>query len=240
MTQLDLSNRAAVSTRHLSYLETGRSRPSREMIDHLAEELDVPLRERNPLLAAAGFAPNVGETPLEGDRMRPARDAIERVLTAHEPNPALVVDHSWNLVLMNEAAGLFAELLPPELLEPPINVIRVSLHPEGFARVMANFDEYAAHLVTRLRRQVDRSADPTLTALLAEVADYVAGMELDEPRPDEVLLPMRLEHGGTLLSLFSTITMFGAPRDVTLDELAIESFFPADEATARVLAERAG
>lgn len=239
LSQLELAHRAEVSARHLSFLETGRARPSREMVLHLAEELDVPLRERNPMLLAAGFAPAYPEHTLDDDGMQAVRDALRLVLRGHEPCPALVVDRAWNLVDANAAAGLFVERLPAELVAPPMNVIRAALHPDGLARHVVNFDEYASHIVGRLRRQVERSADPDLKRLLDDVSDWVPGGHLHEPvAPHDVVLPIRLRLEGVELALFSITSVFGAPLDVTLDELAVEAFYPADPASAALLLAR--
>jgi transcriptional regulator with XRE-family HTH domain len=234
LSQLKLASDADVSTRHVSFLETGRANPSREMVLHLAEQLDVPLRERNALLIAAGFAPAFDERSLDDPALAPAREAVELVLAGHEPYPAVVVDRRWDLVAANSAISVFTAGMPAELLEPPINVVRASTHPDGLAGRILNFDEYAAHLVGRLRRQVELTADPGLAALLAEVRGYPGVVEVPgfEPR-GAALLPMRISttDGSTVLSFFSTIATFGTPVDVTLEELAIEAFFPADDAT---------
>lgn len=238
LSQLELASQAEVSTRHVSFLETGRSRPSREMVLHLAEYLDVPLRERNALLVAAGFAPAFDERPLDDPELTPAREALDLVLSGHEPYPAVVVDRRWNLVAANSAIAVFTDGMPSELLEPPINVVRASTRPDGLAGRILNFDEYGAHLVGRLRRQVELTADPQLAALLAEVRSYPGVVELPgfEPR-GTALLPMRIRtaDGRAVLSFFSTIATFGTPVDVTLEELAIETFFPADDATRTAL-----
>jgi transcriptional regulator with XRE-family HTH domain len=242
LSQLELAVSADVSARHLSFLETGRSRPSREMVLHLAEELEVPLRERNSMLVAAGFAPLYPERTLEEPDMRNVRAALDLVLAGHEPYPALVVDRWWNMVAANAAVGLFVELLDDELLAPPINVYRASLHPRGLAPHVTNLAEYAAHLIGRLRRQVALSGDPTLAALLEEVRGYPGAtdhvVELDTA--SRVVMPVRLRHPEGELTMFSTITVFGTPVDVTLDELAIEAMYPGDEHTADVLRARAG
>lgn len=239
LSQLNLAGRAEVSSRHLSFIETGRARPSREMVLHLAEALDVPLRERNGLLVAAGFAPVYAASPLDEARMTPVRDALEMVLAAHDPYPAVVVDGTWNLVSANPAAFRLTDQVAPELLEPPLNVVRISVHPRGLAPHIVNFGQYAGHLLGRLRRQAERTADPALIELLAEAVEY-CGASVTEaiPAPDDVVLPLRLRVADTELSLFSTISVFGAPRDVTIDELAIEMFYPADDATASALRTR--
>ncbi|GEL16859.1 helix-turn-helix domain-containing protein [Pseudonocardia asaccharolytica] len=242
ITQLDLGIQADVSARHLSFLETGRSRPSREMVLHLAEELDVPLRGRNELLVAAGFAPAYTEHGLADAELGEVRGSLDRILDGHEPYPAVVVDGRWNLVAGNRAVALLTDLVDPRLLAPPLNVLRVSLHPDGLAPHVTDLAEYAAHLVSRLRRQVARAADPALAELLAELTGYLRDAGLDpaaQPR-DRIVLPLRLCHPDQELTLFSTVAVLGAPLDVTLEEIAIESFFPADDATARYLRTRFG
>lgn len=243
MSQLDLSTRATASTRHLSYLENGRSRPSREMALHLSEELDLPLRERNRLLVAAGFAPVYPESGLDAAGMAPARDALDRILAAQDPYPAVVVDRRWDLVAANSGLTVFVDLLPPELLAPPVNVMRASLHPDGLARHIVNLDEYASHLVGRIRRDADATGDPALTELLDEIRTYPGVTELTPTGTAPwggSLLALRLSVDGCDLSFFSTIATFGTPADITLDELSIEMFFPADDATAVALGGRGG
>jgi transcriptional regulator with XRE-family HTH domain len=239
LSQLELSNEAGISARHLSFLETGRSRPSREMVLRLSERLDVPLRERNGLLMAAGFAPVYRERSIDAPEMRPARQALNRVLDGHEPYPAVVVDRSWNLVMANEAAMLFFEDVPEELVRPPVNVHRFALHPQGLAARVVNLPEVRAHLVARVARQVALTGDRELAALHEETRAYGAG---DEDAPHEpshdIALPTRLRYGDQVLSFFSTVTTFGTAEDVTLAELAIEAFFPADEETAAFLRQR--
>lgn len=241
LTQLELSLRADVSTKHISYLETGRSNPSREMVVELAEHLDIPLRERNVLLTAAGFAPAYSRTSLDAPEMQPVRSAIEQVLAGHEPYPAVAVDRYWNIVSMNAAAGLFAAGVDPELMGPPPNVYRISLHPDGLARRVVNFAEFAHHLLARLRHDVTVSVDPDLAALLEEVEAYPTIRELGRPSVEHgaVVVPVRLRHPRGELSMFTTIATFGTPVDVTVDELALETFFPADAETARRLNELA-
>jgi transcriptional regulator with XRE-family HTH domain len=238
LSQLDLALEAEISTRHLSFIETGRSQPSREMVLHLAERLEVPLRERNLLLNAAGYAPVFPERPLSDPALEPARRAVELVLKGHEPYPALAVDRHWNLIAANGAVGPLVASADPELLRPPVNVLRLSLHPRGLAPRIANLAEWRTHLLERLRRQVEATADPQLAALMDELASYPAPREPETaPTPDYagVLVPMRLTTDAGTLSFFSTTTVFGTPVDVTLSELALEAFFPADEATAEAL-----
>jgi transcriptional regulator with XRE-family HTH domain len=245
LTQMDLALGADVSTRHLSFLETGRSAPSRRMALALAEHLDLPLRERNQLLHAAGFSPAFPQRPLEAPEMRPVATAVETILDAHAPNPAIAVDRYWNIVAMNATAAVFAEEVDPTLLGPPTNVYRLSLHPDGLAPRIVDFAELAHPLLAQLRHDVAVSADPDLAALLDEVESYptVRGLPRLDPTPGAVVIPVRLRHPVGQLSLFTTITTFGTPVDVTVAELALETFFPADAATAERLvriAEAAG
>jgi transcriptional regulator with XRE-family HTH domain len=235
LSQLDLALEAGVSTRHLSFVETGRSRPSREMVLHLAEQLEVPLRERNQLLLAAGYAPGYAARALEDPDMAPVRDAIGRVLTGHEPYPAIAVDRHWNLVASNAALGPLLEGASPELLTPPANCMRLALHPDGIAPRIINLDEWRAHLIHRLERQIALSGDDQLEALRDEIETYPGGDDVPDSAPDgtEIMVELRLatEDGGEL-AFFSTVTTFGTAFDVTLSELSIEAFFPADEHTA--------
>jgi transcriptional regulator with XRE-family HTH domain len=239
LSQFQLAAGSAVSARHLSFIETGRARPSREMVLHLADRLEIPLRERNRLLLAAGFAPAYGERALDDPEMAPVREALERFLAAHEPYPALVVDRHWNLVLGNDAVMLLVDDIAPELLEPPANALRATLHPQGMAPHILNFDEWSAHLLHRLRREIALTGDPELESLLAELLTY-PGVR-DEPPPvdavasAEIVLPLHLRRGDAVLSFFGTLTTFGTAADVTLAELAVEAFYPANRATAAAL-----
>ena len=242
MSQLDLASEAEISTRHLSFVESGRAQPSRDMILHLADRLEIPLRERNVLLVSAGFAPVFSERSLDDPALQPARRAIDLVLAGHEPYPALAVDRHWNMVAGNAAVGRLTAGAAPALLKPPVNVLRLSLHPDGLAPRIANLPEWRDHLLARLRRQVDLSADATLASLLEELASYPSpsqpGRARNTPLPDlgGVVVPLRLvAGGGGVLSFFSTATVFGTPLDITLSELAIEAFFPADQGTAEAL-----
>jgi transcriptional regulator with XRE-family HTH domain len=237
--QLDLALDAEISQKHLSFIESGRSAPSRDMVVRLAEHLDVPLRERNVLLLAAGFAPSFPERPLDDPAMKPAREAVELILKGHEPYPALAVDRHWRLVAANGAlAPLLAGVADPALLAPPVNVLRLSLHPDGLAPRIANLAQWRAHLLERLRHQVDVTADPVLARLLTELRTYPAPPPSGPDRDFAGLaVPLRLATPDGVLSFVSTTTIFGTPLDVTLAELAIEAFFPADEATARALRE---
>ncbi|MGK9231425.1 helix-turn-helix transcriptional regulator [Inquilinus limosus] len=241
LSQLDLACEADISTRHLSFIETGRARPSREMVLHLAERLDVPLRERNTLLVAAGFAPAYPVRPLDDPALALARRAVERVIEAHAPNPALAVDRHWHLVAANAAVAPLMAGAAAALLQPPVNVLRLSLHPDGLAPRIANLPEWRSHLLERLRRQVEATADPVLVELLAELQAYpaptkgVAAMAPPEEAHPDIVVPLRLATESGVLSFLSTTTVFGTPVDVTLSELAVEAFFPADAATAEAL-----
>jgi transcriptional regulator with XRE-family HTH domain len=240
--QLDVSVEVGVSTRHLSYVETGRSRPSPELVLALAEHLDVPLRERNGLLLAAGYAPRFGEATLDDPAMTGVRAAIQRMLDAHSPYPGLVVDRQWNLVLANDAATALVAGLPAHLLEPPINVYRVSLHPDGLAGITTNLAAWAVPLVRQLRRAVVLTGDAALESLHDEVTSYPAvATVLDEAGADvfdgdpPLLVPFDLRLPGGHVSMYTTLTTFGTPLDITLSELCIELFYPADDASADVL-----
>jgi transcriptional regulator with XRE-family HTH domain len=239
MSQLELALQADVSQRHLSFIEIGRSKPSREMVLHLAAELGVPLRERNVLLLASGYAPAYSEIALEAVEFLPIRHALEKVLSGHEPFPAIAVDRGWNLVWSNEPARtILTASVAPELLAPRPNAMRVSLHPAGLAPRIANFREYSAHLVTRLRRQAAIAPDPVITALYDEVRSYPTVSEAsDAAEPEgQLFTPLKLRAlGDQDLAFFSTIATFGTALDITLAELSIESFFPADKATYKAL-----
>lgn len=236
LSQLELALRAEISTRHLSFIETGRSRPSREMIMRLCEQLDLPLRERNRLLLAGGYAPVYAESPLEAPDLAAVRTAVRRLLASHEPYPAVVVDRAWNLVDANSGIALLTEGSAPWLLTPPVNALRLSLHPEGMATRILNLGEWRAHLLGRLRREVAVSRDPALIRLYAELRKYPCADPEPPPEPStDIFVPLRIKHGDQQLSFFSMSAAFGAPLNVTVSELAIESFFPADPATTRFL-----
>ena len=278
VSQLDLSLQAGISARHLSFVETGRSKPSSGLILRLSEELDVPLRERNALLLAGGFAPAYPERGLDAPPLSAVTEAMRQVITAHMPNPALAVDGHWELIDANDAVFRMVEGTAPELMEPPINVLRVSLHPDGMAPGIVNLPQWRRHVLFRLRRQADRSGDPFLHELYEELSGYPGGGEARETGEfggvgaanrsgvaggsdeagglgmagglaeagglagtggvggaEDVVLPMRLRMGGRELSFLSTTTVFGSPLDVTVAELAIESFYPADAATAEAM-----
>jgi transcriptional regulator with XRE-family HTH domain len=235
LTQLELALRAEVSARHLSFVETGRSRPTSEMILRLAHQLDVPLRERNVLLLSGGYAPAFPVNRLADPPMRAVHEAIEHVLRAHEPYPAVVIDARWELVAANDSVSMLTAGAAAALLEPPVNVLRLSLHPEGMAPRIVNLAEWRTHLLDRLNRDIEATAVPALIALRDELAAYPSPPLAPRPDTRAILVPLRLRVSGTVLSLFSTTTVFGTPREVTLSELAIESFYPADAPTAEFL-----
>jgi transcriptional regulator with XRE-family HTH domain len=238
MSQLHLACEAVISTRHLSFVETGRATPSREMILHLAEHLRIPARERNVLLVAAGYAPIFAERALDDPALRAARKAIDLVLEAQKPYPAFALDRAWNVVASNAALPELYVDVAPALLKPPVNVLRLSLHPEGLAPRIENLAEWRAHLLARLKQQIELTADPVLIELQREAAAYPspgdAGSRGAET-PPEVVAPLRIRIAAGALSFFTTTTVFGSPVDVTLSELAIESFFAADASTARLV-----
>lgn len=243
MSQMDLAHEAEISTRHLSFVETGRSAPSREMVLRLAERLDVPLRERNALLVAAGFAPMYRERPLDDPALAAAREAVQLILRSHEPFPALAVDRHWNLLAHNAVVPLLLQGVDASLLQPPMNVLRLSLHPQGLAPRLANLGQWRHHLFERLRQQIQATGDPGLQALEQELRTYPVPEDADDTRLEgEVLgiaVPLRFRTPAGVLNLISTTTIFGSPVDVTLQELALETFFPADAATAQRLRELA-
>jgi len=242
LSQLALALEAGVSQRHLSFVESGRAQPSREMVLHLAEHLGVALRERNRLLVAAGYAPVFPERPLDDPALDAARRAVERVLKGHEPYPALAVDRHWTLLAANRAVGPLVAGAAPSLLEPPVNVLRLSFHPGGLAPRIVNYRQWRAHILERLGDQVDVSADPALATLLAELRDYPPPAARNRPTlsgtagdAGGVFVPLQLETHAGVLSLISTTTVFGTPVDVTLAEIALECFYPADTRTAERL-----
>ena len=248
LSQLDLANLSGVTTRHLSFVETGRSRPSREMVLHLAEHLDVPLRARNDLLLAAGYAPAFRRTELSSASFDSVREAIGQVLDAHEPYPAVVVDRGWNLVRSNAAAFVLVEGIDPALLEPPLNVLRIAVHPDGLAPRIANLDQWSEHILNRLQRQALLTGDPDLDDLYDELVQLLAlsGVEpVTGPveAPNLVATPMLMDSRLGPLALITMIATFGTALDITLAELALETFLPADAETVvtlnRYAAERA-
>ncbi len=238
LSQLDLAMDAAVSTRHLSFVETGRSVPSREMVLRLSERLDIPLRERNTLLVAAGYAPMYRERALNDPELSPARQAVELILSSHEPYPALAIDRYWNLVAANRVVPHLLAGVDAALLQPPVNVLRLSLHPQGLAPRIANLVQWRTHLLERLRHQIDACADPVLIALLEELQAYAVPAGADLKMAGEhpgMVMPFQFHTPTGVLSFISTTTVFGTPVDVTLQELAMETFFPADAFTRQVL-----
>ena len=238
LSQLDLALEADISTRHLSFVETGRARPSRELLMHLAQLLELPLRERNVLLVSAGFAPAFADRGLDAPELAAARAAVELVLTGHEPYPALALDRHWNMIVANRAAQRLLALVSPELRTPPINMMRLCLHPHGLAPVLLNFDEVRTRMLHRLRRQAANSGDPVFLELLRELSAFPGAPRNDAHARDPyagVVLPIRLRLPLGELTLFSTIATFGTAIEVTLSELMLESFFPADAASADLL-----
>lgn len=234
LSQLDLAIAADVSARHVSLVETGKSKPSADMVLRLAGQLQVPLRDRNRLLLAAGFAPRYAERPLEDNALSAVHDAVRRVLRAHEPYPALVFDRRWNIVMTNRAVEPFFALVDPELLQPPVNLIRLGLDPRGFARMVVNLADVRAVFRSRISRQLATAPDPELTALYEEL---LTPEQENERIEADVVIPMILRVGGRELRLFSTITTFGTPMDITVDEIAIESYYPADAESAAYFEE---
>jgi transcriptional regulator with XRE-family HTH domain len=236
LSQLELSIQAEISTRHLSFVETGRSRPTPEMIVRLTEHLEVPLRERNQLLLAGGYAPAYPQHGLDAPELAAVRAAMTSVLAGHQPYPALVIDRWWNLLDANDAVGRLVAGCAAELLAPPVNVLRLSLHPDGLAPRIVNLGEWRAHLLERVRRRADVTGDERLRELLAELRGYPGG---DEPAaaPHSVVLPMRLRQGEHELSMFTLSAAVETTSDITVQEMVIESFYPADEPTA-VLMQR--
>src|SRR5215470_5165151 len=233
MSQLGLALDAGISTRHLSFLETGRAQPSRDMVLHLSEQLEVPVRERNLLLVAAGYAPIFPERPLEDPALAAARAAIDLVLERQKPYPAFALDRHWHIVASNAALPELYDGVAAELLQPPVNVMRLSLSPRGLASRIANLAEWRAHLLFRLRRQAELTADATVIELLREVSAYPAPAgKAPQAFDHEIAVPFRIHTSGCLLSFFSMTTVFGTPVDVMLSELVLELFFPADNETA--------
>jgi transcriptional regulator with XRE-family HTH domain len=241
LSQLELATEVDVSTRHLSFMETGRSQASRAMVLRLAERLDIPLRERNELLIAAGYAPMYANKPYADPSLAGVRHAVDLILKGHEPYPALLVDRHWTLVSANQAAQAFMHCTDPALLQPPINVMRLSLHPNGIAPRIVNLPEWRSHALTRLARDVEITADATLADLLAELRAYPGGEPVHLPNAEAaVVVPLRIRApDDSVMSFFSTTTVFGTAIEVTVSELVLEAFYPADERTASLLQRHA-
>ena len=239
LSQLDLALDAEVSARHLSFVETGRARPSRDLLLRLAEQLDVPRRDQNALLLAAGFAPAFPERDFTDPALEAVRAALDTILTAHEPFPALIVDRHWNLVSANRALALLVEGADPALLAAPANVLRLALHPDGLAGRIVNLAEWRAFLLRSLDREIAQSGDTVLIALREELGAYPRGPASDVRPRDfaEIAVPFRLQRGDRILSFYSARTVFGSPIDLTLDDLALETFLPADAQTAETMRE---
>ena len=235
LSQLELALEADVSSRHVSFLETGRARPSREMVLRLAEHLEIPLRERNGLLLAAGYAPQYVERSLDEPEMAPIHQALDRFLRAHEPYPAVILDRHYNIVSANDATSVLTAGVAPELVAPPANALRATLHPDGMAPRILNLPEWSGHLLHRLRRQAALTGDPELAQLYHELSSY-PGVTLEPPHDeragDEIVLPLRVNAGERELAFFSTVSTFGTAVEITLAELMIEAFYPANAATA--------
>jgi transcriptional regulator with XRE-family HTH domain len=239
LSQLDLALEAGISTRHLSFVETGRSKPSPDMVLHLAEQLEVPLRDRNALLLAAGYAPQYQARSLDEPEMAHIRDALGRVLEGHEPFPAIAVDRYWNMVASNAVLGVLLDGVADELLAPPANALRIALHPKGLPPRVLNFAAWRNHLLEGLERALASTGDPQLSELQAEMLSYPGPPAPEQAAPGaDVMFGLKLAApgDGRELSFFSTITTFGTPLDITVSEIAIEAFFPADDETARWLA----
>lgn len=241
MSQMDLALDTEISTRHLSFIETGRSKPSAQMLQRIADCLDVPHRARNAMLLAAGYAPDYQERPLDSDEMAGMRAIVEHVLKGHEPYPALALDRHWNMVAANEAIAVLIEQVSPSLLAPPVNVLRIALHPEGLAPQIVNHAEWRAHILHRIDLQIEASADAGLIALREELAGYaVEANDNGGGHVNGIAVPLILDTIAGRISFVSTVTIFGTPVDITLSELAIEAFFPADAESAALLRKLAG
>jgi transcriptional regulator with XRE-family HTH domain len=235
LTQLDLATEARISARHLSFVETGRAAPSREMILHLAEQLQIPIRERNVLLVAGGYAPLFPQRPLDDPALSAAREAIDIVLEGHKPYPAFAIDGRWNIVGSNSALPVLFEGVAAELLARPVNALRLSLHPRGLAPRIVNLAEWRSHILHRLRQQIDLSADPDLLALRRELSGYAIATTPHNPTTNGFVVPLCIRTRVGLLSFMSTTMVFGTPVDVTLSEIAVEALFAADEATRAIV-----
>ncbi|WP_324787980.1 helix-turn-helix transcriptional regulator [Streptomyces sp. H51] len=239
VSQLELALRADSSARHISFIETGRSRPSEEMVLKLAEHLEVPVRERNALLLAAGYAPRYPRTPLDSPALDALRAGLERLIQGYEPYPALVVDAMYDVVTANRGVMMLLEGVPDALLTPPLNAMRLTLHPQGLAPRIRNLREWRGHLLAQMERQIALDRSEPLRELYEEVAAYPVPEGRQDREPAESVpyfaLPMVIEHAGRTLSFVSSISTFNTPMDVTVAELAIETFLPADPATVKYL-----
>ncbi|MFD0271055.1 helix-turn-helix domain-containing protein [Streptomyces sp. NPDC127106] len=239
ISQLELAGRADSSARHISFIETGRSRPSQEMVLRLADRLDVPVRERNALLLAAGYAPHYAQTPMDDPAMGTLREGLERLLTGYEPYPALVVNAMYDVVAANRGIAMLLDGLPEHLLTPPLNAMRITLHPEGLAPRIHNLSQWRGHLLAQMERQIALARSAPLRALYEEVAAYPVAARPGDAEPAEpvpyIALPLVIEHDGHRLSFVSSIATFNTPMDVTVAELAIETMLPADPATVKYL-----
>jgi transcriptional regulator with XRE-family HTH domain len=238
--QLELAVEAEVSQRHLSFIESGRAAPSREMVLHLAEHLEIPFRDCNVMLLAAGYSPIYRDRPLDDPTLIHAKDALELLLRAHEPYPALTVDRHWNIVGTNRALTALLDGVDSELLKPPANALRISLHPRGLAPNIVNLSEWRQHLLDRLRRQFRICRDPGLDALMKELSRYPFSSNerpssVNDIFANEVAIPLRLRTPRGVLSFLSTVTVFGTPVEITLSEVTLEAFYPADQESARLL-----
>ncbi|MFG2884296.1 helix-turn-helix domain-containing protein [Streptomyces sp. NPDC048297] len=244
VSQLELALRADSSARHISFIETGRSRPSEEMVLRLAGHLDVPVRERNALLLAAGYAPHYPETPLDDPSLDALRDGMERLIQGYEPYPALVVDATYTVIAANRGIAMLLEGVPEELTTPAPNAMRLTLHPEGLAPRIRNLPEWRGHLLAQMEREIALHRSDDLRALYEEVSAYLVPEAAEAGEPAEPVpyfaLPLRIEHDGRILSFVSSISTFNTPMDVTVAGLAIETFLPADPATVKYLQTQAG
>ncbi len=236
ISQFDLAGEADISSRHLSFIETGRSKPSRATVMRLADSLDLPLRNRNALLRAAGFAAVYPERSFDDPSLATARETVQRILDCQMPFPSLAVDRHWTLLASNAAVTALLEGVAPELLQPPVNVLRLSLHPDGLGRRIVNLAQWKRHLIERLRRQVEQSGDPVLEAMIDELLAFPAPASSAPPEPvSDIVVPLILDTPDGRLSFLSTTTVFGTPIEVTMSEIAIESFLPADARTTAIL-----
>jgi transcriptional regulator with XRE-family HTH domain len=241
MSQMDLALDTEISTRHLSFIETGRSKPSAQMLGRIADCLEVPHRARNALLLAAGYAPDYAERSLDSPEMAGMRAIVEHVLKGHEPYPALAVDRHWNMIAANAAIAILIEQVSPALLAPPVNVLRLALHPDGLAPQIVNYGEWHAHILHRIDLQIEASADAGLIALREELAGYAVEANDNGPgHVNSIAVPLILDTIAGQIRFVSTVTIFGTPVDITLSELAIEAFFPADAESAALLQKLAG